>query len=164
MGKLLRSRGLLYFMVSMLFVVILVRVLSIGNSGVKELNSQQFLAAVHTHEFVTNPSNSDNQVTVHNGDEAVTGELKDGQKVVYYYPQNYNVAAVLNKAGIPFITIPQNNGFWFTLIGTLAPHPAHHPALYPLYELDAGRRQQGHELRQEPGEKDDQGPAQGHLL
>src|SRR3712207_1616901 len=108
-------------MVSMLFVVILVRVLSMGSPGVKELNSQQFLAAVHTHEFVTNPSNSDNQVTVHNGDDAVTGELKDGKKFVYYYPQNYNVAALLNKAGIPFITIPQNNGFWFTLIGTLAP-------------------------------------------
>jgi cell division protease FtsH len=105
----------------MLFVVILVRVLSPGSSNVKELNSQQFLAAVHNHEFVINPANSDNQVTVHSGTDEVTGELKGGQHFVYYYPQSYDIAAVLNKAGIPFITDTQSTGFWFTLIGTLAP-------------------------------------------
>jgi cell division protease FtsH len=120
-GRFLRSGGLLYFIILMVSVVILVRVLPVGSSNVKELNSQQFLAAVHNHEFVTNPSNSDNQLTVHDGDQEVTGELKGGQKFVYYYPQNYDITAVLNKAGITFITVPQNTGFWITLIGTLAP-------------------------------------------
>src|SRR3712207_221746 len=121
MGKFLRSRGLLYFMILMVFMVILVRVLSAGNPGVKELNSQQFLAAVHNHEFVTNPTNPDNQLTVHDQSQEVTGELKGGQKSVYYYPHNYHIAAVLNKAGIPFVTNPQNTWSWFTLIGSLVP-------------------------------------------
>ena len=80
----------------MAFAVILVRVLSAGNPDVKELNSQPFLAAAHNHEFVTlNPSNSDNQLRVRDGDQEVTGELKGGQKFVYYYPHNYDIAAAL---------------------------------------------------------------------
>jgi hypothetical protein len=62
----LRSgRLLLYLIILMLFVVILVRLLSASSSNVKELNSQQFLAAVHNHEFVTNPTNTNDQLTVH---------------------------------------------------------------------------------------------------
>jgi cell division protease FtsH len=120
-GRYLRSSRLRYFIILMVFVVILVRVLSAGNPGVEELNSQQFLAAVHNHEFVTSSENSANQLTVHDQSQEVTGELKDGQKFVYYYPQNYNIAAVFNNAGIPFITDAQTTGVWFTLIGTLAP-------------------------------------------
>ncbi len=122
MGKSLRSSRLWYFIILLMaFVVILVRVLSAGSSNVKELNSQQFLAAVHNHEIVTNPTTPTNELTVHDGSQEVTGELKGGQKFVYYYPHNYAIAAVLNKAGIPFITNPQSSGFWFTLIGTLGP-------------------------------------------
>ena len=50
MGRFSRSRGLLYFMILMVLVVILVRMFSLGTSNVKELNSQQFLAAVRTHQ------------------------------------------------------------------------------------------------------------------
>jgi cell division protease FtsH len=122
MGSSLRRRRLWYFIILLMaFVVILVRVLSAGSSNVKELNSQQFLAAVHNHEFVTNPANPNNELTIHDGDHEVTGELKGGQQFVYYYPHTYAIAAVLNKAGIPFITNPQSSGFWFTLIGSLAP-------------------------------------------
>ena len=108
-------------MILMVLVVLLVRIFSLGSSNVKELNSQQFLAAVQNHEFVINPTNADNQLTVHDGSQEVTGELKSGQKFIYYYPQNYNLATVLNKAGIPFMTDPQSSGLWLTLIGTLAP-------------------------------------------
>ena len=55
MGRILRSGGLLYFVILMVFAVSLIRVLSAANAGVKELTSQEFLAAVHNHEFVTNP-------------------------------------------------------------------------------------------------------------
>jgi cell division protease FtsH len=121
MSKYLRSRGLLYFMILMVFVALLVRLLSAGSSNVKELDSQQFLAAVHNHEFVVNPANTNNQLTVRDQSQEVTGQLKGGQQFIYYYPHNYNIAAVLNKADIPFITDPQNSGFWLSVIGTLAP-------------------------------------------
>jgi hypothetical protein len=53
MGRFSRSRGLLYFMILMVLVVIVVRMFSLGTSKPKELNSQQFLAAVNTHQFIT---------------------------------------------------------------------------------------------------------------
>jgi cell division protease FtsH len=121
LGRILRSGGLLYFVILMVFAVSLIRVLSAANAGVKELTSQQFLAAVHNHEFVTNPSNSDNQLTVHDQSQEVTGELKGGQKFVYYYPHNYDIAPVLNKADIPFVTDPQNSGSWMSLLAALGP-------------------------------------------
>ena len=121
MGRFSKSRGLLYFMILMVLVVILVRMFSLGSSNVKELNSQQFLAAVHNHEFVTNPANPDNQLTVHDQSQEVTGELRGGQQFAYYYPHNYDIAAVLNKAETPFVTDAQTNGIWLTLLGTLAP-------------------------------------------
>jgi ATP-dependent Zn protease len=121
MGRFSKSRGLLYFMILMVLVVILVRMFSLGSSNVKELNSQQFLTAVHNHEFVTNPANPDNQLTVHDQSQEVTGELRGGQQFAYYYPHNYHIAAVLNKAETPFVTDAQTNGIWLTLIGSLAP-------------------------------------------
>jgi cell division protease FtsH len=122
MGKSLRNSRLWYFIILlMVFVVILVRMFSLGSSNVKELNSQQFLVAVHHHEVVTNPTNPDDQLTVHDQSQEVTGELKGGQQFVYYYPHNYHIAAVLNKVGTPFITDPQSTGHWLTLIGSLAP-------------------------------------------
>ena len=103
------------------FVVLLVRVLSPSSSNVKELNSQQFLAATHNHEIATNPTNPNDELTVHDGNHEVTGELKGGQQFVYYYPHDYAIAAILNKASIPFVTDPQGTGLWFNLIGSLAP-------------------------------------------
>src|SRR5215218_7558935 len=114
MGRFSRSRGLLYFMILMMLVVILVRMFSLGTSNVKELNSQQFLAAVRTHQVVTNPTNPDKRLTVHDQSQELTGELKGGQQFVYYYPRNYNIAAVLNKAGTPFVTDAQTNGILLT--------------------------------------------------
>ncbi len=74
MLKSLRSSRFWYFIILLVaFVVLLVRVLSPSSSNVKELNSQQFLAAVHNHEIVTNPTNPNNELTVHDGDHEVTG-------------------------------------------------------------------------------------------
>src|SRR5829696_4273346 len=46
------------------------------------------------------------------------GEPKEFE---YPYTQLTDVAGQLNEADIPFEVDPPNNGFWFTLIGTLAP-------------------------------------------
>ena len=121
MGKFVRSGGLLYFILLIVFAVILIRVLSAGNSDVKELNSQEFLGAVNNHEFVIDTSSTDNQLTVHDKSHEVTGELTDGQKFVYYYPQSYDIAATLNSANIAFVTDPQNTGFWLPLLSALGP-------------------------------------------
>jgi cell division protease FtsH len=120
-GKFVRSGGLLYFILLIVFAVILIRVLSAGNSDVKELNSQEFLGAVNNHEFVIDTSSTDDQLTVYDKSHEVTGELTDGQKFVYYYPQSYDIAATLNNANIPFVTDPQNTGFWLPLLSALGP-------------------------------------------
>jgi cell division protease FtsH len=123
----LRSGGLLYFIILMVFAVILVRVLSAGNPDVEELNNLQFRQAVEDKAFVTNlPENDPNRLTVKDEDQTVTGLYKpDGggepKEFEYPYTQLTDVAGQLNEADIPFEVDPPNNGFWFTLIGTLAP-------------------------------------------
>ncbi len=49
----MRSGGLLYFIILMVFAVILVRVLSAGNPDVEELNNLEFRQAVEDKAFVT---------------------------------------------------------------------------------------------------------------
>jgi cell division protease FtsH len=122
----MRSGGLLYFIILMVFAVILIRVLSAGNPDVNELNSQQFLQAVDENAFVTDPEDPENQLTVLDQDQTVTGVLEQGSPVgegefEYAYPEQFDIAAAFNQAEIPFETDPQNTGFWLTLIGTIAP-------------------------------------------
>jgi cell division protease FtsH len=127
LGRILRSGGLLYFIILMVFAVILVRVLSAGNPDVEELNNLQFRQAVEDKAFVTNlPENDPNRLTVKDEDQTVTGLYRpDGggepKEFEYPYTQLTDVAGQLNEADIPFEVDPPNNGFWFTLIGTLAP-------------------------------------------
>ena len=125
MGRFLRSGGLLYFVIIMVMAVILVRFLSASDPNVKTLNSQQFLKAVDNKSFVTNvPKDSPKQLTVKDQDQTVTGYLKNGKKgqqFKYSYPQQYDIAATFNKANVPFVTDPQNTGFWIGLLGTLGP-------------------------------------------
>jgi cell division protease FtsH len=127
LGRILRSGGLLYFIILMVFAVILVRVLSAGNPDVKELNNLEFQQAIEDKAFVTEglPEGDPNRLTIKDEDQTVTGLLKrDGQRqeeFEYPYTSLTDVAAQLNKANIPFEVDPPNTGFWFTLIGTLAP-------------------------------------------
>jgi cell division protease FtsH len=123
----LRSGGLLYFIILMVFAVILIRVLSAGNPDVEELNNLQFRQAVQDKAFVTNlPENDPNRLTIKDEDQTVTGMYKppgggEPKEFEYPYTQLTDVAGQLNDANIPFEVDPPNNGFWFTLIGTLAP-------------------------------------------
>jgi cell division protease FtsH len=127
LGRILRSGGLLYFIILMVFAVILVRVLSAGNPDVKELNNLEFRQAVEDKAFVTDlPEGDPNTLTIKDEDQIVTGLYRpqgggEPKEFEYPYTQLTNVAAQLNEANIPFEVVPPNNGFWFTLIGTLAP-------------------------------------------
>jgi cell division protease FtsH len=127
LGRILRSGGLLYFIILMVFAVILVRVLSAGNPDVEELNNLQFRQAVEDKAFVTDlPENDPNRLTVKDEDQTVTGMYRpagggEPKEFEYPYTQLTDVAGQLNEADIPFEVDPPNNGFWFTLIGTLAP-------------------------------------------
>src|SRR5215207_9701470 len=111
----------------MVFAVILVRVLSAGNPDVEELNNLQFRQAVEDKAFVTDlPENDPNRLTVKDEDQTVTGLYRpegggEPKEFEYPYTQLTDVAGQLNEANIPFEVDPPNNGFWFTLIGTLAP-------------------------------------------
>ena len=123
----MRSGGLLYFIILMVFAVILIRVLSAGNPDVEELNNLQFRQAVQDKAFVTDlPENDPNRLTIKDEDQTVTGMYKppgggEPKEFEYPYTQLTDVAGQLNDANIPFEVDPPNNGFWFTLIGTLAP-------------------------------------------
>ena len=125
MGRILRSGGLLYFIILMVFAVILVRVLSSGSPDVRELNSQQFERAVNENAFVQNPEDPEQKLTVEDQQQTVTGLLQrdEGgpQEFAYSYPTEYDIAGVFNEAEIPFTTEPPSNSFWLTLIGTIAP-------------------------------------------
>ncbi|MFL6008531.1 MAG: ATP-dependent zinc metalloprotease FtsH [Rubrobacteraceae bacterium] len=111
----------------MVFAVILIRVLSAGNPDVEELNNLQFRQAVQDKAFVTDlPENDPNRLTIKDEDQTVTGMYKppgggEPKEFEYPYTQLTDVAGQLNDANIPFEVDPPNNGFWFTLIGTLAP-------------------------------------------
>jgi cell division protease FtsH len=127
LGRILRSGGLLYFIILMVFAVILVRVLSAGNPDVEEFNNLEFRQAVEDRAFVTDlPENDPDRLTVKDEDQTVTGLYKpegggEPKEFEYPYTSLTDVASQLNEADIPFEVDPPNNGFWFTLIGTLAP-------------------------------------------
>ncbi len=118
---------MLYFIILMVFAVILIRVLSAGNPDVEELNNLQFRQAVEDKAFVTDlPENDPNRLTIKDEDQTVTGMFRppgggEPKEFEYPYTQLTDVAGQLNDANIPFEVDPPNNGFWFTLIGTLAP-------------------------------------------
>ncbi|CAN5656377.1 ATP-dependent zinc metalloprotease FtsH [soil metagenome] len=125
MGRILRSGGLLYFIILMVFAVILVRVLSAGNPDIRELNSQQFQQAVNNEAFVLDAKDPEQKLTVLDEKQTVTGLLerdKGGpQEFEYAYPTEYDIAGAFNEADIPFLTEPPSNSFWLTIIGTVAP-------------------------------------------
>jgi cell division protease FtsH len=127
LGRILRSGGLLYFIILMVFAVILVRVLSAGNPDVEEFNNLEFRQAVEDRAFVTDlPENDPDRLTIKDEDQTVTGLYRpdgggESKEFEYPYTQLTDVATQLNEANIPFEVDPPNNGFWFTLIGTLAP-------------------------------------------
>jgi cell division protease FtsH len=127
LGRILRSGGLLYFIILMVFAVILVRVLSAGSPDVKELNNLEWRQAIEDKAFVTDrPEGDPNTLTIKDEDQTVTGLLKpegggEPKEFEYPYTQLTDVAAQLDEADIAYEVDPPNNGFWFTLIGTLAP-------------------------------------------
>jgi cell division protease FtsH len=128
LGRILRSGGLLYFIILMVFAVILVRVLSAGSPEVEELNNLEFKKAVEDKAFVTKglDEGDTNTLTIKDEDQTVTGLYRPkpgAQPKEFEYPftSHTDVAAQLNEADIAYEVDPPNNGFWFTLIGTLAP-------------------------------------------
>ena len=123
----MRSGGLLYFVILIVLAVVLVNMLSRGNTEVEELNSQQWNKAVQDKTFVTDlQKTNENYLTVYDEDQTVKGLLKsDGsgedKPFEYSYTQLTDVASQLDKQDIPYSVDPQNTGFWLTLLGTLAP-------------------------------------------
>ncbi|MEJ7819112.1 MAG: ATP-dependent zinc metalloprotease FtsH [Rubrobacteraceae bacterium] len=125
MGRFLRSGGLLYFFVLIIFALIMVRVLSAGSPDVRELDSQQFQKSIDDKAFVTDvPKDEEGVLTVLDKDQTVTGKLKDGNKTdefEYAYPEQFDIAAAFNEADIPFETDPQNQGFWTGALLSIGP-------------------------------------------
>ena len=107
------------------FAVTMVPIPFAADPDVEELNSQEFQRAVEDKAFVTDPAQEEDQLTVRDEDQTVTGLLKQnsGQRreFEYSYAEHYDVAAALNEAGIPFKTDTQHVGFWVSLFGRLGP-------------------------------------------
>ncbi|MGH3087760.1 MAG: ATP-dependent zinc metalloprotease FtsH [Rubrobacteraceae bacterium] len=106
----------------MVFAVILIRVLSAGDTDIETLNSQEFQEAVQSGDIRTNiPEGEEGALMVLDQDQTVEGTLEGGRQFEYSYPTEYDIAQVFNEQDIPFTTDPQNTGFWLTLLGTLGP-------------------------------------------
>ena len=65
-------------------------------------------------------------LTVYGESQKVTGLLEpegggEPREFEYYYPEGYDIANVLDEAGIPFTTDPQTAGFWARALVTVAP-------------------------------------------
>src|SRR3712207_3686938 len=120
----------------------MISILSAADPDVEELNSQEFHRAVEDQAFVIDPARKEDQLTVRDEDQTVTGllEQESGQprEFEYSYPEHYDIAAVLNEAGIPFKTDTQKVGFWLSLFGRLGPI-----FLVVLFFLFMMRRMQG---------------------
>ena len=126
MGRILRSGGLLYFVILIVLAVVLVNMLSRGNPDVQELDSQQWQQAVQDGRLVDDqPKTSEDRLTIFDEDQTVRGliETSDGERVNFEhsYTQLTDVASQLDEENIAYHTDPQNTGFWLTLLGTLAP-------------------------------------------
>jgi cell division protease FtsH len=124
LGRFLRG-GALYIIFLVIFAVIIVNFIRAGNPNVRELDSQEFQQAVNDKTFVVDDMKNE-PLLVKDEDQTVTGWLQEPdtdqpEKFEYPYPQQYDIAAVFNDAGIPFKTDPQNTGFWLGLLGTLGP-------------------------------------------
>src|SRR5215212_8152148 len=100
LGRILRSGGLLYFVILIVLAVVLVNMLSRGNPDVDELNSQQWNQAVQDKSFVTDlPKTDENYLTIYDEDQTVRGLFKNGkgstEKFEYSYTQLTDVAGQL---------------------------------------------------------------------
>ena len=117
----------------------------------------QFEKAVETQQVET-------PIVVKTRDNIVEGKLKgSGDRFSVGFTQNYPIEEFLTDNKVDFTTdAAEEFG-----VGDPAGHVrAHHPHgdLLPVHhEPDAGRRQQGDELRQVPGQAHEPGPAQGHV-
>src|ERR687897_690822 len=126
LGRILRSGGLLYFVILIVLAVVLVNMLSRGNPDVAELNSQQWNQAVQNETFDTSlDKTNENYLTIYDEDQTVRGQLNtdagNTKEFEYSYTQMTDVASQLDEANVPYSVDPQNTGFWLTLLGTLAP-------------------------------------------
>ena len=76
LGRILRSGGLLYFVILIVLAVVLVNMLSRGNPDVAELNSQQWNQAVQNKTFDTSlEKTNENYLTIYDEDQTVRGQL-----------------------------------------------------------------------------------------
>ncbi len=127
MGRILRSGGLLYFVILIVLAVVLVNMLSRGNPDVRELDSQEWQQAVQDGRLVTNvDETSEDRLTVFDEDQTVRGLYRpegsdERVNFEHSYTQLTDVASQLDEENIAYDVDPQNTGFWLTLLGTLAP-------------------------------------------
>ena len=109
----------------MVFAVILIQLLNSGDSEVTTLDSEEFQNQVENDNFVTDPQNEENALTVLDEDQTVEGRLQEpvrgNTQFEYPYPSDFDIAAAFGEANIPYETDPQNTGFWANLLFTLGP-------------------------------------------
>ncbi len=109
----------------MVFAVILIQLLNSGDSEVTELDSEEFQTQIENNNFITDPQDEENALTVLDEDQTVEGRLQEpvqgNAQFEYPYPSDFDIAAAFGQANIPYETDPQNTGFWSNLLFTLGP-------------------------------------------
>jgi cell division protease FtsH len=110
----------------MVLAVYLIPALSADDPDVEVLDSEEFQEAIEDKAFVTDlPEGDPDALTIRDEGQTVTGLLEEGsgqpQEFKYSYPEHFDIAAVLNRADIPFTTDPQNVGLWTRMLAGVAP-------------------------------------------
>ncbi|MDP9475013.1 MAG: ATP-dependent zinc metalloprotease FtsH [Actinomycetota bacterium] len=96
-----------------------------AGSGVVELDSREFREAVREKDFLI--GDSERPLVVRDGNNTLVGYLEQEggppRRFEFPYPEQYDIAGVLNEADIPFSTVPETNGSswtgWFFVSGLL---------------------------------------------
>ena len=128
-----------------------------GSRGNEELTFNEFQTAVEQ-------GNVKSPVTLKTKDLVVEGELtSDGKTFQVGFTEGYHMEEFLLTNNVDFTTDIQESSIWVSLLSTFAAHPPHGGLLHLPDEPDAGRREQGDELRQVAGQADGGRPAQDHV-
>ena len=115
-----------HVIILMVLAVYLIPALSADDPDVEVLDSEEFQEAIEDKAFVTDlPEGDPDALTIRDEGQTVTGLLEEGsgqpQEFKYSYPEHFDIAAVLNRADIPFTTDPQNVGLWTRMLAGVAP-------------------------------------------
>ena len=155
-----------------MYIVLIVLVVSLVNVFLgPDSNQKSTQAKVMPYNVMRSEVNNGNVTKVRIDPEKLTGTLKSGGEFVTYIVDASSLPDFLSEKGVEVEVVPPPKNSWLTaLLTSLLPTLlligvwiSAHRRLDLLHLQHAGRRQQGHGLREEQGEAFPRQPSEGDL-